>query len=111
MSLSSVPVFLSVSGLYDVEYRIIVACRNGQIYTLKRGTKIVGRPTAELTSQPVGLLRRDRSIIVATMDQNLHSFNNKVSFKKFVLAYVHFQLTQIVYRLYNDVLNLRTKQN
>ncbi|KAG7165240.1 Bardet-Biedl syndrome 1-like [Homarus americanus] len=76
MSLSSVPVFLSVSGLYDVEYRIIVACRNGQIYTLKRGTKI-GRPTVELTSQPVGLLRRDKSIIVATMDQNLHSFNNK----------------------------------
>ncbi|XP_071535409.1 BBSome complex member BBS1 [Panulirus ornatus] len=76
MSLPSVPVFLSVSGLYDVEYRIIVACRNGQIYTLKRGTKI-GRPTAELTSQPVGLLRRDKSIIVATMDQNLHSFNNK----------------------------------
>ncbi|XP_045616559.1 BBSome complex member BBS1 isoform X1 [Procambarus clarkii] len=76
MSLHSVPVFLSVSGLYDVEYRIIVACRNGQIYTLKRGTKI-GRPTAELTSQPVGLLKRDKSIIVATMDQNLHSFNNK----------------------------------
>lgn len=82
MSLPSVPVFLSVSGLYDVEYRVIVACRNGQIYTLKRGTKI-GRPTAELTSQPVGLLRRDKSIIVATMDQNLHSFNNKVSYKYF----------------------------
>ncbi|XP_047480253.1 Bardet-Biedl syndrome 1 protein-like [Penaeus chinensis] len=76
MSLPSVPVFLSVSGLYDVEYRVIVACRNGHIYTLKRGTK-VGRPTAELTSQPIGLLRRDKSIIVATMDQNLHSYNNK----------------------------------
>ncbi|XP_050689408.1 Bardet-Biedl syndrome 1 protein homolog [Eriocheir sinensis] len=76
MSLPSVPVFLSVTGLYDVEYRIIVACRNGQIYTLKRGTKI-GRPTAELTSQPVGLIRRDKNIIVATMDHHLHSFNNK----------------------------------
>ena len=32
----AVPVFLSVSGLYDVEYRIVVACRNGAIYTLKR---------------------------------------------------------------------------
>ncbi|KAK8384168.1 hypothetical protein O3P69_009121 [Scylla paramamosain] len=76
MSLPSVPVFLSVTGLYDVEYRIIVACRNGQIYTLKRGTKI-GRPTAELTSQPVGLIRRDKTVIVATMDHHLHSFNNK----------------------------------
>ncbi|KAK4326344.1 hypothetical protein Pmani_003138 [Petrolisthes manimaculis] len=76
MSLPSVPVFLCVNGLYDVEYRIIVACRNGQIYTLKRGVKL-GRPTAELTSQPVGLIRRDKSIIVATMDQYLYSFNNK----------------------------------
>ncbi len=32
----AVPVFLSVSGLYDVEYRVVVACRNGGIYTLKR---------------------------------------------------------------------------
>ncbi|KAG0729916.1 Bardet-Biedl syndrome 1 [Chionoecetes opilio] len=77
MSLPSVPVILSVTGLYDVEYRIIVACRNGQVYTLKRGSK-VGRPTAELTSQPVGLIRREKTIIVATMDQYLHSFNNKV---------------------------------
>ena len=84
MSLPSVPVFLSVSGLYDVEYRIIVACRNGHIYTLKRGTKI-GRPTAELTSQPIGLLRRDKSIVVATMDQNLHCFNNKVEQYQYLL--------------------------
>ena len=77
MSLPSVPVFLSVSGLYDVEYRIIVACRNGHIYTLKRGTK-VGKPTVELSSQPVGILRRDKSIIVSTMDQILHCYNNKV---------------------------------
>ena len=32
----AVPVFLSVSGLYDVEYRVVVACRNGTVYTLKR---------------------------------------------------------------------------
>ena len=32
----AVPVFLSVSGLYDVEYRVVVACRNGAVYTLKR---------------------------------------------------------------------------
>lgn len=36
IDLPSVPVFLSVTGLYDVEYRIVVACRNGCIYTLKR---------------------------------------------------------------------------
>ncbi|KAF2361456.1 Bardet-Biedl syndrome 1 N-terminal [Trinorchestia longiramus] len=76
VSLPSVAVFLSVMGLYDVEYRIIVACRNGHVYTLKRGTK-VGRPTIELNSQAVGLVRRDKSIFVATMDKNLHCYSNK----------------------------------
>ena len=36
MELPSVPVFLSVNGLYDVEYRIVTSCRNGCVYTLKR---------------------------------------------------------------------------
>ena len=30
------PVFMDVSGLFDVEYRVVVACRNGAVYTLKR---------------------------------------------------------------------------
>ena len=36
MTLPSVPVFLSVTGLYDVEYQISVACRDACIYTIKR---------------------------------------------------------------------------
>ena len=36
MDLPAVPVFVSASGLFDVEFRIVVACRNGGIYNLKR---------------------------------------------------------------------------
>jgi len=36
MELPSQPVFLDVSGLYDVEFTIIVSCRNGAVYGLKR---------------------------------------------------------------------------
>ena len=36
MMLPAVPVFLSVTGLYDVEYHITVACRDACIYTIKR---------------------------------------------------------------------------
>lgn len=36
MSVPSVPVYMDVSGLFDVEFRIIVACRDGCLYTLKR---------------------------------------------------------------------------
>lgn len=36
MSLPSVPVFLEVSGQFDVEFRLAAACRNGNIYILRR---------------------------------------------------------------------------
>jgi Bardet-Biedl syndrome 1 protein len=35
VELPSVPVFICATGLYDVDYRIVVACRNGNIYTIK----------------------------------------------------------------------------
>ena len=33
--LSGVPVYMAVTGLYDVDYRIVVACRDGNVYTIK----------------------------------------------------------------------------
>ncbi|EDV24075.1 uncharacterized protein TRIADDRAFT_26650, partial [Trichoplax adhaerens] len=77
MTLPSVPVFLSVSGLFDVEYRIVVACRNGNLYTLKRGAKHPGKSCIELKSQPVGIERIGKNIIVGCMDQTLNCFTTK----------------------------------
>ncbi len=37
MSLPAPAAHLAVTGLYDVDYRIVAACRNGTICTLKRG--------------------------------------------------------------------------
>lgn len=34
-SLPSAPVHMAVQGVLDVEYRICVACRNGNVYTIK----------------------------------------------------------------------------
>ncbi|XP_077996781.1 BBSome complex member BBS1-like [Glandiceps talaboti] len=76
MSLPSVPVFMSVSGLYDVEFRIVVSCRDGHIYALKRGSK-VAKPCVELGSQPVGLQRVGKNIIVGCMDQTLQCYTLK----------------------------------
>jgi len=36
MELPAVPVFLDTSGLFDVEFTILTACRNGGIYGFKR---------------------------------------------------------------------------
>ncbi|XP_025104031.1 LOW QUALITY PROTEIN: Bardet-Biedl syndrome 1 protein-like [Pomacea canaliculata] len=78
MELPSVPVFLSVNGLYDVEYRIVTSCRNGCVYTIKRGSnEAVVKHTIELKSQPVGMERIGKNIYVGTMDQMLHCFTAK----------------------------------
>ncbi|XP_022090954.1 Bardet-Biedl syndrome 1 protein-like isoform X2 [Acanthaster planci] len=76
MLLPSVPVFMSVSGLYDVEFRIIISCRDGNIYALKRGMKMA-KHCVELNSQPVGLERVGKNIVVGCMDQTLQCYTMK----------------------------------
>jgi Bardet-Biedl syndrome 1 protein len=53
--LASTPVFVASTGLLDVDYRIVVACRNGHIYTVKNNE--VSGLVIELESQPCGLVR------------------------------------------------------
>ncbi|BFZ06952.1 hypothetical protein BsWGS_09991 [Bradybaena similaris] len=77
MELPSVPVFISVTGLFDVDYRIVVACRNGRVYTLKRGSKDVTKNMIELASQPVGMERINKNIYVGCMDDTLHCYTSK----------------------------------
>ncbi|KAI1280886.1 Bardet-Biedl syndrome 1 protein [Halotydeus destructor] len=76
VQLPSVPVFIEVNGLFDVDYRLIVSCRDAHIYTIKRGFK-TGRLCVQLTSQPSGILRINNNIIVATMDAVLYNYNSK----------------------------------
>jgi Bardet-Biedl syndrome 1 protein len=96
MDLPSVPVFMSVSGLFDVEYRIVVACRNGGIYNFKRFESYLyhvsvclfyslchrgmkeSKTIVELNSQPVGLERMGKNIVVGCMDRTMQCFTSKV---------------------------------
>ncbi|CAG2105820.1 unnamed protein product, partial [Medioppia subpectinata] len=72
----SVPVFIEANGLFDVEYRLMVSCRDAHIYTIKRGYK-TGRLCLQLNSQPVGILRVNNNIVIATMNQMLSTFTTK----------------------------------
>ncbi|XP_014667462.1 PREDICTED: Bardet-Biedl syndrome 1 protein-like [Priapulus caudatus] len=76
LQIPSVPVFLSVSGLFDVEFRIIAACRDGNLYTVKRDTTVV-KPSAELNTQPVGMVRINKNVVVGCMDQTLRCYTTK----------------------------------
>ncbi len=35
-AIPSAPAFISVSGIFDEEYRIVAAARNGCVYTIKK---------------------------------------------------------------------------
>lgn len=75
VEMDAVPSFMSILGLYDVEYRITVACRDGNIYTIKNGQVL--SVVIELETQPVGLVRFDKNIYVGCMDSVLHCFHFK----------------------------------
>lgn len=75
LQLPDVPVFMAVTGMYEVEYRIVVSCRNGNIYTIKKG-KVIGT-VIELETQPCGLEVIDKNIVVGCMDNVIHSFHFK----------------------------------
>ena len=37
VQLPAIPAFMSIGGFYTLEYRILLACRDGKVYTVKNG--------------------------------------------------------------------------
>jgi Bardet-Biedl syndrome 1 protein len=73
--LPSTPAYLTISGMLDVEYRIICACRNGSVYTIKNGE--LSGTVIELEAQPCGLARIEKLIFVACMGAVVHAYHIK----------------------------------
>eukprot|EP00903_Cladosiphon_okamuranus_P005978 g5900.t1 len=77
----AVPAFLAVGGLFDADWRLAVACRNGQIYTIKNGevarTAVVTGIVISLEATPCGLARLPRQVYAATTDNSLHAYHLK----------------------------------
>uniref|UniRef100_A0A3Q3WIM6 BBSome complex member BBS1 n=1 Tax=Mola mola TaxID=94237 RepID=A0A3Q3WIM6_MOLML len=76
MSLPAAPTMMDVTGQFDVEFRITVACRNGNIYILRRDSD-KPKYCIELTSHPVGLLRVGKNVVVGCTDDSLQGFTQK----------------------------------
>ena len=72
IALESVPVFILSDGVFDIDYKLHVACRNGRVYTIKQGK--VQETQIAIESKPVGIVRFDKSIVVAGMDRSLQCF-------------------------------------
>jgi Bardet-Biedl syndrome 1 protein len=71
--LPSAPVMMVVSGVFDVEWRVAVACRDGKVYVIKngdvRGTAVLSGTVIDLGSQAVAMTSQDKMLWVATMDR------------------------------------------
>jgi len=76
-SLPSEPVFIRSTGLYDVDYRILVACRNGSVLVLKKGLS-TPKFSITLNAHPIGIERLGKNIVIATMDNSLICYSNKI---------------------------------
>lgn len=76
MSLPAAPTMMDVTGQFDVEFRITVACRNGNIYILRRESD-KPKYCIELSSHPVGLVRVGKNVVVGCTDESLQGFTQK----------------------------------
>ncbi|KAM6898209.1 BBSome complex member BBS1 isoform 1-T2 [Lycodopsis pacificus] len=76
MSLPAAPTMMDVTGQFDVEFRITVACRNGNIYILRRDSD-KPKYSIELSCHPVGLVRVGKNVVVGCTDESLQGFTQK----------------------------------
>ncbi|XP_068615019.1 Bardet-Biedl syndrome 1 protein [Brachionichthys hirsutus] len=76
MSLPAAPTMMDVTGQFDVEFRITVACRNGNIYILRRESD-TPKSCIELPCHPVGLVRVGKNVLVGCTDESLQGFTQK----------------------------------
>jgi Bardet-Biedl syndrome 1 protein len=81
VTLPSPPAFMEATGLFEVEWRVIIACRNGKVYTVKNGegkrTAVVTGTVLDMETLVTALAREAKLIHVATMDCKLHCFHLK----------------------------------
>ena len=75
IQLPAVPVQMLTSGLIDVDYRVVVMCRNGNIYVVKNG-ELTG-VVLEIEAQPVAMVRMENQIVVATTTSHVHYYTLK----------------------------------
>lgn len=69
------------TGLFEVDFRIIIACRENTVCVLRRGWlegKIIFQTTANIVDMLI--IPGDNFIVVATDDKHLHCYTKRVCF-------------------------------
>lgn len=76
--LAAVPVFVRSSGAFEVDFRILILCRDSQVYVLRRGWSSP-RLVIQLTAQPIALVRQSSNVLVGCMNQVLTAHTLKAA--------------------------------
>jgi Bardet-Biedl syndrome 1 protein len=63
---------MAISGAKLIDYRIVCACRDGNVYTIKNGE--LSGVVIELESLACGIIRLDKLIVVGCMNNVVHAF-------------------------------------
>lgn len=78
---SSCPVMFSVSGMFDVDWRVVVASRDGKLHVVKsgdvRGTAVLTGNVVDAGCSVIAMTRQDKFTWVATMDKLLSCYSLK----------------------------------
>ena len=79
VELPSAPVSMVIQGVYDIDWRVSVICRDGMLYHIKNGDKrntaVLSGSINDIGSMPVCIARQDKNIWIACMDKSLSCFN------------------------------------
>ncbi|CAJ0565473.1 unnamed protein product, partial [Mesorhabditis spiculigera] len=75
--LPSTPAFLCTHGVFDVDFRIFVATRDGQIFTVKRDQARVDKPTITMKADILAITKFNKMLAVACVDNTLTFFTFK----------------------------------
>ena len=72
---------IKTAGVFDVDWRAYVACRDDRVYTLTsgehKGSVVIRRPHIELETAVVGIAPGDKCVYVATADSSIRCFAAK----------------------------------
>ncbi|VDK84525.1 unnamed protein product [Litomosoides sigmodontis] len=68
------PVFLYAAGLYEVDYRIFVSTRDGEVFSIKRDMKTVLNPIITMATDIIGMNRVGKQLVIACTDQTISFF-------------------------------------
>ena len=98
VDLPSVPVMMAITGSVAVGFRIVVACRDAKVYTIKgqnskAETNVGTSMVIELEAQPCGIVRAAKSIFIGCMSNQFHAFHIKG--KKNFTVYLDSHITQM----------------